>query len=189
MPDTGRHEMVVGREVFRLVADVYEVTVLVLSSNGSARGEKKMTLNLVDYVRRAQPGSDIMLYQVADSTFQTPQFSRGSWQRLVPMITSEVASGQSFYMMYELYNLGQDEEGSHRVEADYEMYEQASRHVAVVPSPPRFISGHGPVATVVERVHTMDLRPSDYVLVCRVKDRERGRDVSLTRRFRILPRS
>ncbi|UCG43951.1 MAG: hypothetical protein JSU73_04895 [candidate division WOR-3 bacterium] len=188
MPDTTRQELVVGREVFQLVADVYEVTILALASGGSASGEKKMTLNLVDYVRRAQPGSDIMLYQVADSTFQTPEFSRGNWQRLVPMVRPEVTSGQSFYVMYELYNLGQDEEGSHRVEADYEMYEQASRHLAVVPSPPRFILGQGPTATVVERVHTMDLRPSNYVLVCRVKDRERGRDISLTSRFRILPR-
>ncbi len=189
MPDTSQHVLVVGREVFRLVADVYEVTVLSLCSDGSARGEKKMTLNLVDYVRRAQPGSDIMLYQVADSTFQTPQFSRGSWQRLVPMVRPEVTSGQSFYVMYELYNLGQDQDSNHRVEADYEMYEEQSRHLAVVPNPPRFISGLGSVATVVERVHTMDLRPSDYVLVCRVKDQIRKRDIALTAQFRILPRN
>ncbi len=185
LPKPADPRLAVGREVFRLPADVYTVTVKAWSADGSVTAQKTGKLNLLDYVRRAQPSSDMMFYSLADSTFQSPQFVKTPWLRLVPMVQPLVRTGHTFYALYELYNLGLDEQGRHRVEADYEIIERTTNQLAVVPTPTRFVTGSGLKAVVVERVHTMDLRPGPYLLVARVRDLEKNRDISLTARFRI----
>ncbi|OYD14773.1 hypothetical protein CH330_07635 [candidate division WOR-3 bacterium JGI_Cruoil_03_51_56] len=187
-PDSSDNRLAVAREVFHLHADVYTVSVQAISSEGSAECTQTGKLNLLDYVKKAQPISDIVFCSLADSTFQAVQFERLGWRRLVPMIVPKVRSGQTFYLLYELYNLGLDQEAWHRAEARYEIIEQTTRQFAIVPTPAKFISGPGSEAVVVERVHTMDLRPGDYLLVARIHDLEKKRDISLTARFRIVPR-
>jgi len=177
--------LAVGRQVFDLAADVYDVTVTAVSADGARYSTVARTLNLVDYIRRIQPSSDLAFYFLADSTFQAPQFEGRGWRRLVPLVTDEVVPGQSFYAAFELYNLDTDQGGRHRVEADYDIIEQQTNQLAVVPTPTRFKTGDGPTAVVVERVHTMDLRPGSYLLVARCKDLESGREVSVTGQFRI----
>ncbi len=187
MPEATDTELAVGREVFRLPADAYAATIEARSAGGSVAAKKTRELDLLDYVRRAQSSSDMVFYSLADSTFQSRQFERGSRRRLVPMVVPTVHSGQTFYALYELYNLGLDEQSRHLVEADYEMIEQATDQLAVVPTPTRIITGPGPKAVVIERLHTMDLRPGQYLLVARARDTGKERDISLTARFRILP--
>lgn len=187
-PDTLASRLVVARRVYRLPVDFYDVELNAVSSDGRAAGRVSGQLNLVDYVRRAQQVSDIALYSLADSSSQGPQFERLPWLRVVPLVLPEVKSGRTFYALYELYNLGIDDEGRHQVQADYDIIEEATRRLAVVPTPTRFEAGPGADATLVERVHTMDLRPGWYILVARVRDLLKQQDLSLTTRFRIDPR-
>ena len=131
----------------------------------------------------------MVFYSLADSNPQSPQFEGHGWQRLVPLVKPEVRAGGTFYVLYELYNLGTSDEGRHRVEAEYQLIHEDTRRLAVVPTPTKFVTGNGGDATVVERVHTMDLNPGPYLLVARVRDLESGTDISLTARFRIQPRT
>jgi len=187
-PDTTLSDYVVGRELFWLPADIYTVTVTAVSADRQAYSRRSAELNLIDYLRRAQPCSDILSYSLIDSTFQSPQFQRPDWQRVVPLVVPAVRSGQTFYVLYELYNLTTDELGRHRAEARYEILERNRRQLAVVPLPDRFITGPGTTAVVVERLHTMNLNPGPYLLIARTKDLVSGRTISLTGQFQILPR-
>jgi hypothetical protein len=104
------------------------------------------------------------------------------------LVEPAISSGRTCYVLYQLYNLVQDSADGHRLEADYDFIEESSRQVAVAATPPRFISGLGASATVVERVHTMNLRPGNYLIVARVRDLQSDRRVSLTTRLRIAAR-
>jgi hypothetical protein len=185
--DTGAAPAV-GLERLVLPADVYAVTLSAVSAGGRAAQTRRAELNLVDYVRRAQPTSDIAFYSLADSSFQSPQFNRSGWPRLVPLCTTTLPSGSACYIMYELYNLGLDSAGNHEVEADYDFIEESTRQLAVPASPRRYVTGPGPTARVVERMHTMNLRPGSYLIVARVRDVAADRPLSLTTTIRIAPR-
>jgi hypothetical protein len=102
--DTGS-ALVVGREVFQLPADIYQVQVRVVNQDGRIAGEANAELNLVDYVRRSQPASDILIYALVDNVFQSPQFVRPEWRRVVPLVVPEVKTGGTFYVLFEIYNL------------------------------------------------------------------------------------
>ena len=186
--DTASTALAAAREELNLAADNYRVVVSAVTADGKAAATRSADLNLVDYVRRAQPASDIIFYSLADSAFQSPQFRRGGWSRLVPLVEPAVRSGGTCYILYELYNLALDATGNHRVEANYDFVEESTRELAIAASPTRFVSGIGSTATVVERVHTMNLRPGRYLVVARVRDMEDDRRISLTARLNILPR-
>lgn len=175
-------------EPVTLKADVYTVKLTTIAGNGTAAGTRSAELNLVDYVRRAQPASDFILYALADSSSQSRQFERSGWPRLVPRLENAVPGGGTCYLMYQLYNLGLDPGGSHRVEADYDFIEEGTRRLAIPATPTRFISGPGPTATIVERLHTMNLHPGEYLIVARVRDLETTRTISLTTQLTIAPR-
>jgi hypothetical protein len=187
-PDTTAAEMAVGREVFNLPADIYTFTVTAITADGRTASRRVQELNLIDYARRNQPVSDVLFYSLIDSTPQSPQFSRPDWARAIPLIVPRVRSGQSFYVLYEIYQLDPDSAGNHNAEATYELLARETREKAVLPSPRRFITGIGPTGVAVERIHTMDLKPGPYLLISRVKDRSDGRTASLTAEFEILPR-
>ncbi|MBN2537167.1 hypothetical protein JXB37_02700 [candidate division WOR-3 bacterium] len=186
--DSTVSELAVGRQAFRLRADDYRLRVTVSLPDGSSF-EQERRVNLLDYVRREQPVSDLAFYALADSSFQSPQFSAHDWTRLVPAVRTSFPSGGTFYVLYELYNLANDSSGDHRVEATYQLINEDDRKLALVPTPPRFAAGPGATATIVERVHLMDLRAGPYLLVCRIRDLVSGRELSLTARFRIQPRT
>jgi len=179
--------MVVGRELFSLPADIYSVRLSAVNRDGSAAGELRSELNLVDYVRRAQPGSDIVLYALVDDVFQSPQFVHHRYRRVVPLVLPEVRSGSTFYALFEIYNLKTDSLNRHRAQVRYELMDLDTRRMAVIPTPYRFITGEGTTGIALERVHTMDLSPGTYLLLARVEDLNSGRQISLTARFRILP--
>jgi GWxTD domain-containing protein len=186
--DTAAAEFAVGREVLYLPADIYTITVNVVTSDGKAAGSRSVELNLVDYVRQAQPSSDVLFYTLVDSTPQSPQFRRPDWSRVVPMVVPRVRAGRAFYVLYEIYNLALDSAGNHRAEASYELMEQDTRQLAVLPVNKRFITGWGTTGVAVERIHTMDLRPGRYLLISRTRDLNNSRTASLTAEFDILPR-
>ncbi|MEO0025988.1 MAG: hypothetical protein ABIK54_04435 [candidate division WOR-3 bacterium] len=179
--------LVVGRELFSLPADIYSVRVSAVNRDGSAVGEVRAELNLVDYVRRTQPGSDIVLYALVDDVFQSPQFEHPRYRRVIPLVVPEVRSGGTFYALFEIYNLKTDSLNRHRAQVRYELMDLDTRRMAVIPAPSRFITGAGTTGTALERVHTMDLNPGNYLLLARVEDLNSGRQLSLTTRFRILP--
>ncbi|MEO0078480.1 MAG: hypothetical protein ABIK86_05725 [candidate division WOR-3 bacterium] len=180
--------LAVGREIVVLPVDVYSVRVSVVTVDGRAGSVVSRELNLLDYVRRAQLSSDMLFFSLADSAFQSPQFVGHGWQRLVPMVEPSIESGRTCYVLYQVYNLGQDSSGQHRLQIEYDFVEESSRKLAFAATPVRFVSGPGASATVVERLHTMNLRPGSYLIVARVRDLELDRTVSLTARLRILPR-
>ncbi|MEO0071504.1 MAG: hypothetical protein ABIK39_05415 [candidate division WOR-3 bacterium] len=186
-PDTAS-TYIVGRQVFFLPVDVYSVTAFAITRDGAAWAERQAKLNLIDYIRRSQPCSDIIFYALVDSHFQSQQFQRPDWRRVIPLIMPEVTSGSTFYILYEIYNLTIDHLGQHRAEADYEIMDLATRQLAVIPTPSRFITGEGSKGVAVERIHTMDLKPGRYMLVARIKDLNSQQAVSLTTDFKILPR-
>jgi hypothetical protein len=179
--------LAVGREALVLPVDVYSVRVLGVTADGRVASVVNRELNLLDYVRRAQPSSDIIFLAIADSAFQSPQFVGFGWPRLVPLVEPSLVAGQTCYVLYQLYNLGLDSAGSHRLEVDYDFVSESSRQLAYAATPARFVSGPGRTATVVERLHTMNLRPGSYLIVARTRDLASGRRVSLTTRLRILP--
>ncbi len=180
--------MAVGREMVVLPVDVYSVTVSAVTADGKGASVVRRELNLLDYVRRAQLASDVMFFSLADSAFQSPQFVGYGWQRLVPMVEPSIESGRTCYVLYQVYNLGQGSTGQHRLQIDYDFIEESTRQLAFAATPPRFVSGPGNSATVVERLHTMNLRPGSYLIVARVRDLELDRLVTLTAKLRILPR-
>ncbi len=187
-PDTAAAEFAAGREVFNLPADIYTFTVTAVTADGQTASRRVQNLNLIDYARNDQPVSDPLFYSLIDSAGQSPQFSRPDWARAVPLIVPRVRSGQSFYALYEVYHLATDSAGNHNAEATYELVARETREKAVLPVPRRFIAGTGPTGVAVERIHTMDLRPGPYLLICRVNDRNDGHSASLTAEFEILPR-
>ncbi len=187
MPEPDDPRLAVGLESFCLPADVYTVTVRAWSADGSVEAERVRKLNLVDYVRRAQPASDVVFYSIADSTFQSPQFEGHGWRRLAPAVRPEVVSGRTLYVMYELYNLGLDRSGSHYADVDYEILEESTRRLVIIPTPRKVLTGRGVKVVVVERLHTMDLHTGNYILVVRARDNESDRDLALTGQFRIIP--
>ena len=187
-PDTTAAALAVGREVFNLPADIYTVTVTAVTADGKTASRRVQDLNLIDYARRNQPVSDVLFYSLIDSAPQSPQFSRPDWARAVPLVVPRVRSGQSFYVLYEIYHLAPDSTGNHNAEATYELVERETREKAILPAPRRFITGTGPTGVAVERVHTMDLRPGPYLLISRVTDRNDGHTASLTAEFEIVPR-
>jgi len=178
--------IIVGREIFYLPADIYQVRVRAVNVDGTAAGQRTAELNLIDYVRRSQPGSDIIFYALVDNVFQSPQFVRQEWRRVVPLVVPEVNTGSTFYALFEIYNLVTDSLNRHRAEVSYELMELTSRQLAVIPTPTRFITGSGTTGVAQERIHTMDLNPGNYLLIARVRDLNSGREISLTARFRIL---
>jgi hypothetical protein len=184
--DTGE-QLIVGREIFYLPAEIYQVRVRAVNTDGSVAGESYAELNLVDYVRRSQPGSDILFYALVDSVFQSPQFVRTEWRRVVPLVVPAVKSGSTCYILFEIYNLLTDSLNRHRAEVTYEIMDLSTRQLAVIPVPSRFITGTGTTGVALERIHTMDLNPGSYLLIARVRDLNSGRESSLTARFRILP--
>jgi len=186
--DTSSADFAVGREVFNLPADVYTVTVTAITADGQSASRSVQNLNLVDYARRNQPVSDVLFYSLIDSTPQSPQFSRPDWARVVPLVKPRVRSGQSFYVLYEVYHLAMDSAGNHSAEATYELVARETREKAVLPVPRRFITGTGSTGVAVERIHTMDLKPGPYLLISRIKDANDGHTASLTAEFEILPR-
>ncbi|MEO0079795.1 MAG: GWxTD domain-containing protein [candidate division WOR-3 bacterium] len=187
-PDSSLSDYVVGRELCWLPIDIYTVTMTAVSADGQAYSRRTAELNLIDYSRRTQPCSDVILYSLVDSTFQSPQFQRPDWQRVIPLPGSALRPGRTFYALYELYNLGTDSAGRHRIEVRYEILERERQQLAVVPLPDRFITGHGTTAVVVERVHTMNLNPGFYLLIGRINDLESGRTAALSVPFQILAR-
>lgn len=191
-PDTAAADFAVGREVFSLPADVYTFSVAAVTADGQAASQKVQDLNLIDYAHRNQPVSDVLFYSLVDSTPQGTQFSRTDWARVIPLVTPRVRSGQSFYVLYEIYHLNTDLAGNHSAEATYELVQRETREKAVLPSPRRYINGIGPTGVAVERVHTMDLKPGPYLLISRVRDlADPSHPVdhaSVTAEFQILPR-
>ncbi len=186
--DTTTVDLAVGREVFTLPADIYTVTVSAITADGQAASRTVQDLNLIDYAHRNQPVSDVLFYSLVDSTPQSSQFARLDWARVVPLVAPRVRSGQSFYVLYEIYNLSQDSAGKHNAEVNYELVQRETREKAVLPSPRRYVTGPSPTGVAVERIHTMDLKPGPYLLVSRVRDRNDGHTASLTAEFEILPR-
>jgi hypothetical protein len=189
VPTSGsRPVLAVGREVFNLPADIYDVTVSAVTRDGRAASRRTQGLNLIEYARRNQPASDVLFYSLVDSVPQSPQFRRPDWARVVPLAVPQVRSGSTFYALYEVYNLAVDSSGAHRAEATYELMSRGTREKAVLPVPTRFVTGSGSTGVAVERIHTMDLKPGLYLLVSRVRDLLSGRTVSLTAEFEIMPR-
>lgn len=186
--DTTTVDFAVGRAVFNLPADIYTFTVTAITADGQAASRTVQDLNLIDYSRRNQPVSDVLFYSLIDSTSQSPQFNRPDWARAVPLVVPRVRSGQSFYVLYEIYHLSQDSAGNHNAEVNYELVQRETREKAVLPSPRRYVTGTGPTGVAVERIHTMDLKPGPYLLISRVRDRNDGHAASLTAEFEILPR-
>jgi hypothetical protein len=186
--DTTTVDFAVGREVFNLPADIYTFTVTAITADGQAASRTVQDLNLIDYAHRNQPVSDVLFYSLIDSTPQSPQFSRPDWARAVPLVVPRVRSGQSFYVLYEIYHLSQDSVGNHNAEVNYELVQRETREKAVLPSPRRYVTGTGSTGVAVERIHTMDLKPGPYLLISRVRDRNDGHAASLTAEFEILPR-
>jgi hypothetical protein len=193
-PDTAAVDFAVGREVFTLPADIYTVTVTAtaVTADGLTASRRVLNLNLIDYARRDQPVSDMLFYSLVDSSSQSPQFSRLDWARAIPLVVPRVRSGQSFYVLYEIYHLAQDSGGNHNAEATYELVERETREKAVLPVPRRFITGPDPTGVAVERIHTMDLKPGPYLLISRVRDladaSHPAEHASVTAEFEILPR-
>ncbi|MBM3331216.1 hypothetical protein FJY68_05100 [candidate division WOR-3 bacterium] len=191
-PDTTAVDFAVGREVFNLPADIYTFSVTAVTADGQAASKKVQDLNLIDYARRNQPVSDVLFYSLVDSTSQSSQFNRLDWTRVVPLVASRVRSGQSFYVLYEIYHLGQDSTGNHNAQVNYELVQRETREKAVLPAPQRYITGIGSTGVAVERVHTMDLKPGPYLLISRVTDMLASPDdshtASATAEFEILPR-
>jgi hypothetical protein len=186
--ETTTVDLAVGREVFILPADIYTVTVSAITADGQVESRTVQDLNLIDYAHRNQPVSDVLFYSLVDSTPQSSQFARSDWARVVPLVAPRVRSGQSFYVLYEIYHLSQDSAGKHNAEVNYELVQRETREKAVLPSPRRYVTGTGPTGVAVERIHTMDLKPGPYLLVSRVRDRNDGHTASLTAEFEILPR-
>jgi len=186
--DTTTVDFAVGREVFNLPADIYTFTVTAISADGQAASRTVQDLNLIDYAHRNQPVSDVLFYSLIDSTPQSPQFNRPDWARAVPLVVPRVRSGQSFYVLYEIYHLGTDSAGNHNAEVNYELVQRETREKAVLPIARRYVTGTGPTGVAVERIHTMDLKPGPYLLISRVRDRNDGHTASLTAQFEILPR-
>lgn len=185
LPETADTRLAVGRQVFGLKADVYKVRVEATTRDARAFAAVELKLDLIEYVRRAQPSSDVVFCSLIDSSSQSPQFARGNWRRFIPLVRPEVKSGSTLYVYYELYNLGLDGAGWSRVEVTYDMVDEDTRLMAVIPTPARFSSTDGPKATIVERVHTMDLKPGPYLLVARCRDLASDRELTLTGRFTI----
>jgi hypothetical protein len=190
--DTAVVDLAVGRETFDLPADVYTFTVTAVAADGQSAARQSRDLNLVDYAHRNQPVSDVLFYALVDSTSQTGQFARPDWERVIPLIAPRVRSGQSFYVLYEIYHLGSDSAGNHSAEVTYELMQRETREKAVLPAPRRFVNGPGATGVAVERVHTMDLKPGPYLLISRVRDlTDPSHPVdhaSATAEFEILPR-
>jgi hypothetical protein len=190
--DTTAVDFAVGRSVFRLPADIYAVTVTAIAADGRTASRRVQNLNLIDYARRNQPASDVLFYSLIDSTTQSPQFDRLDWARAVPLVVPRVHSGQSFYVLYEIYHLDQDSTGNHDAEVSYELVQRETREKAVLPVPTRYVTGVGPTGVAVERIHTMDLKPGPYLLISRVRDMADStgpsEHASLTAEFDILPR-
>lgn len=178
---------VVGRQTLILPVDIYSVTATATTLDGKNRAEINKELNLIDYVRRTQPCSDIIFYTLVDSTFQSPQFERGDWRRVVPLLPLEIKTGSTCYLLYEIYNLTVDSLNQHRIEATYEIVDLTTKQAVVIPTPTRFIAGTGTTGTAVERLHTMDLKPGEYLIIARVRDLNSGKTVSLTARIRLKP--
>jgi hypothetical protein len=191
-PDTTTVDFAVGRAVFTLPADIYTFTVTAITADGEAASRKVQDLNLIDYTRRNQPVSDVLFYSLVDSASQSSQFDRRDWARAVPLVVPRVRSGQSFYVLYEIYHLGQDSTGNHNAQVNYELIQRETREKAVLPAPRRYITGAGPTGVAVERIHTMDLKPGPYLLISRVTDMLHPPDASpsasVTAEFEILPR-
>ena len=60
------------------------------------------------------------------------RLGRPDWARVVPLVVPRVRSGKSFYVLYEIYNLGQDSTGSQFVPGalditDHQLIEDARR--------------------------------------------------------------
>jgi hypothetical protein len=191
-PDTITVDLAVGREVFNLPADIYTFSVTAITADGQTASRKVQDLNLIDYARRNQPVSDVLFYSLVDSTYQSPQFSRPDWARAVPLVVPRVRSGQSFYVLYEIYHLARYSAGEHDAEVSYELVERETREKAVLPVPRRHVTGPGPTGVAVERIHTMDLKPGRYLLVSRIKDLAEATraspPASVAAEFEILPR-
>lgn len=178
-------ELAVGRGQFAYAPGDYTVEVTAVTASGSAFGQASARVNTIEYSRADRPVSDIILYSLVDSTFQSPQFARAEWQRVVPLAASRVGQGSAFYALYEVYDLGLDSLGRHSFEAAYEIIERDEQSPAVIATPVRNYFGSGRTATVVERVHTMDLRAGRYLLVTKVRDGVSGRQSSGTVEFDI----
>ncbi|MBN2465729.1 hypothetical protein JXD38_08950, partial [candidate division WOR-3 bacterium] len=191
-PDTTAADFAVGREVFSLPADVYTFSVAAATADGQAASLRMQDLNLIDYAHRNQPVSDVLFYSLVDSTPQGTQFTRPDWARVIPLVTPRVRSGQSFYVLYEIYHLNTDSTGSHNAEVAYELIQRDTRERAVLPTPRRYVNGPGTRGVAVERVHTMDLKPGPYLLISRVTDLADASHpvdhASATAEFEILPR-
>ena len=190
-PDTTAVDFAVGREVFILPADIYSFSVTAVTVDGQAASRKVQDLNLIDYARRNQPVSDVLFYSLVDSTYQSSQFDRPDWARVIPLVSPRVRSGQSFYVLYEIYHLSQDSAGNHNAQVNYELVQRETREKAVLPAPRRYITGMGSTGVAVERVHTMDLKPGPYLLISRVTDVSHPADASpsaaVLAEFEILP--
>jgi hypothetical protein len=190
--DTSAVDLAVGREVLTLPADIYTFTVTAVAADGRSASRTSQELNLIDYSRRNQPVSDVLFYSLVDSTAQSLQFSRPDWARAVPLVVPRVYSGQSFYVLYEIYHLATDSAGNHCAEVNYELVGRETREKAVLPTPRRFVGGLGTTGVAVERVHTMDLKPGPYLLISRVRDladtSHPVEHASVTAEFEILPR-
>jgi hypothetical protein len=191
-PDTTTVDFAIGREVFILPADIYTFAVTAITADGRTASRRTQDLNLIDYARRNQPVSDVLFYSLIDSTSQSPQFRRPDWTRAVPLVVPRVRSGQSFYVLYEIYHLALYSAGSHDAEVTYELVARETGQKAVLPVPRRSVTGTGPTGVAVERIHTMDLKPGRYLLVSRIRDlAEAARtspSASVTAEFEILPR-
>ncbi|MGQ9678016.1 MAG: hypothetical protein ACUVUD_01885 [bacterium] len=185
-PDTSA-PYVVGRHTIVLPIDNYSVTTTAIFRDGKHRARFYDQLNLIHYVRRAQPCSDIIFYTLIDSTFQSPQFERPDWPRVIPLVTGEIKTGSTCYLLYEIYNLTVDRTNYHRIEATYEIVNRATNQAVIIPKSSRFITGPGTTGVVVERLHTMDLIPGEYSLSIRIRDLNRGKTISSTAQIRLNP--
>lgn len=185
-PDTSA-PYVVGRHTLVLPVDNYSVTATAITRDGKHRTQVDEQLNLIPYVRRAHPCSDLLFFSLIDSTFQSPQFERSDWRRVVPLVPAEMKTGNTCYLLYEIYNLTVDTTNYHQIEATYEIVNRATRQAVVIPTCSRFITGPGTTGVVVERLHTIDLKPGEYSIITRIRDLNGGKAISLTAPIRLRP--
>ncbi|MEO0226353.1 MAG: hypothetical protein ABIL05_05320, partial [candidate division WOR-3 bacterium] len=153
-----------------LIPRVYDVEIALTALPGGERMVKKLKIDLLEYADDRKMVSDLVKASLIDDGWTAVKFAKPSKTRLIPLPLRATSVAQPIFFYHEVYNLGLNEEGNHRIKTKYRIVEKISKKEQLVDFVEKIEEDIGTTAYVAVKYHPMNLPPGQYLVVAETQD-------------------